>query len=395
MFRYAIEINNNLQAELQAAAEPPPAANEEASAASGTSSDADAAAETAANADTAIKLLGVAADLPYGNELLASKRLCRMLRNGVVAVLGPNAPPTALHTLNICDAKEIPYVDYRSDADTRPPVINMQPHPDAMAQLFVDLIVAWDWQGFTILYESAPWLPRVAELLKLNDPKEYTITARHINAGLTDANYRSVLRRVRLASDTQILVHCSIDVLPEVLKQAQQVGLMTDAHQFIVTTPDMHTIDLEPYQYSGVNITGVRMVNPENPLVVQVTGFIADALRQAAESKSEAEGGGGEGGGGAGGEGGGGEGGGDNEDEEGEDGEGDGTEDAAMAEVPPGLTAEQMRTQTALIFDSVLLLTEALKQLNAEQILPKKLNCNNMESWEHGNSITNFMRNVS
>lgn len=60
-----------------------------------------------------------------------------------------------------------------------------------------------------------------------------------------------------------------------------------------------------------------------------------------------------------------------------------------------GLTAEKMRSQTALVFDGVKLLTEAFKQLDVGQLRPKKLNCNNFETWENGNSITNFMRNVS
>lgn len=54
-----------------------------------------------------------------------------------------------------------------------------------------------------------------------------------------------------------------------------------------------------------------------------------------------------------------------------------------------------MRVQSALIFDGVLLLAEAFKQLDMEQLRPKKLNCNNHTAWENGNSITNFMRNVS
>lgn len=56
--------------------------------------------------------------------------------------------------MNICDAKEIPYIDVKWDSDTKPPVINMHPHPDAVAQIFVDIIKAWDWKGFTIIYES-------------------------------------------------------------------------------------------------------------------------------------------------------------------------------------------------------------------------------------------------
>ena len=30
---------------------------------------------------------------------------------------------------------------------------------------------------------------------------------------------------------------------------------------------DLHTIDLEPYQYGGTNITGLRMVDPKNDIV--------------------------------------------------------------------------------------------------------------------------------
>lgn len=158
-------------------------------------------------------------------------------KNGVTAVFGPTAPMVSVHCMNVCDAKDIPYVDFRWDADTRAPVINMQPHPDALAALLVDLISAFGWDGFTIIYETgkqlyrtcssfqenifciAPWLPRVAELLKLYDPKEYTVTVRRLISGLTDNNYRAVLRRVKLSEDLHIIIDCSTDALPEVLKQ--------------------------------------------------------------------------------------------------------------------------------------------------------------------------------
>lgn len=127
----------------------------------------------------------------------------------------------------------------------------------------------------TLCLFEAPYLPRMSELLKLYDPKEYTVTIRRIDLGLAN-NYRSVLRRVKLSEDVHIVLDCSIEALPEVLKQAQQVGLMTDYHQFIITNMDMHTIDLEPYQYSGTNITGIRLVDPESPLVEELTKYIAE-----------------------------------------------------------------------------------------------------------------------
>lgn len=102
----------------------------------------------------AVRLSSHTATIGFGNEFQASRRLCKFLRKGVSAVFGPLSASASSHCTNICDAKEIPYVDFRWDADTKPPVINMLPHPDAMANLFVELVRSFQWKGFTILYES-------------------------------------------------------------------------------------------------------------------------------------------------------------------------------------------------------------------------------------------------
>lgn len=75
-------------------------------------------------------------------------------RGGVAVVFGPFSTLSARHAINICDYKEIPYIDTRWDVHTKPPVINMHPHPHVIADLVADLVKAWEWQGFTILYES-------------------------------------------------------------------------------------------------------------------------------------------------------------------------------------------------------------------------------------------------
>lgn len=57
--------------------------------------------------------------------------------------------------------------------------------------------------------------------------------------------------------DNNILLDCSIDILEDVLTQAQQVGIMTEQYKFIITNLDLGTVNLEPFQYGGTNITGV------------------------------------------------------------------------------------------------------------------------------------------
>lgn len=86
-----------------------------------------------------------------------------------------------------------------------------------------------------------------------------------------------MLRRVKLSAEKCIIIECSIDILGEVLKQAQQVGLMTDQHQIILTNFDSHTIDLEPYQYSGTTITTLRLIDPEHQILKEMAEFLEEA----------------------------------------------------------------------------------------------------------------------
>lgn len=186
----------------------------------------------------------------------------------------------------------------------------------------------------------------LSDLLKLYDPKGHTITVRQLDLGLQD-NYRAVLRRIKVSEEKNIILHCSATILPEVLKQAQQVGIITDQHQFIITSPDLHTLDLEPYQYSGTNITGIRLIDPEDPRLVQVT----DLWKRLHEEQG--------------------------------------------LELPESLLPSNIRTEVALTFDSVLIFADALNQLHGnKQLSPVPLNCDDGDTWISGYSIINYMKTV-
>ncbi|GAB0095911.1 Ionotropic glutamate receptor [Sergentomyia squamirostris] len=280
------------------------------------------------------------------NEFIVSKKLCRSLRTGIAGIIGPQSPQSSVHVHSICDAKEMPHIQTRWDHFTTTPyALSVHPDPHTLAQVFVDMVKAWGWKEFTILYENAAHLPRLSDLLKLYDPKGYTITVRQLDLGLQNNNYRSVLRRVKLGQDVHIVLDCSVKILPEVLKQAQQVGLMTDYHQFIITTLDLHTIDLEPYQYSSTNITGIRLYDPEDLRVQQITEYWRYQHRTLGQ------------------------------------------------ELSPGLQAHNLSTETVLVFDSVIMYAEALNQLKGTRHLrPIPLNCDDNLTWSSGSSIMNFIK---
>lgn len=100
----------------------------------------------------------VAKRIEYGNPFEASQNLCKMMKNGVSGIVhGPMSPDSAIHVENICDSKEMPLLETRYDPYTKQPVVNLHPHPETMAKMFLEFVDAWDWDSFTIIYESAPW----------------------------------------------------------------------------------------------------------------------------------------------------------------------------------------------------------------------------------------------
>ena len=45
---------------------------------------------------------------------------------------------------------------------------------------------------------------------------------------------------------------------------------MTSYYEYLITSLDLHSIDLEDFKYGGTNITAFRLVDPHNPEVINV-----------------------------------------------------------------------------------------------------------------------------
>lgn len=144
------------------------------------------------------------------------------MKVGVAAVFGPDTETSSRHVGNICDAKEVPYIETRFTHEPTGQLVNLYPTQESLAQIAVGLVKTFEWSSFTIMYETASWLPRVSDLLKLYDSKGSTVTVRQIDLGLMSRNrknFRAVLRRIKQAEDTRIVLECSIDSLNDILLQ--------------------------------------------------------------------------------------------------------------------------------------------------------------------------------
>lgn len=66
------------------------------------------------------------------------------------------------------------------------------------------------------------------------------------------------------------MVDCQYHNIRTVLKQAQAVGMMTSYYDYLITSLDLHSLDLEDFKHGGTNITAFRLVDPHNPEVKSV-----------------------------------------------------------------------------------------------------------------------------
>lgn len=201
----------------------------------------------------------------------------------------------------------------------------------------------------------------MVEYILNNYHKPKTITLRQLDI-TANGNYRAQLRRVKNSGDNNILICSSIEALPEILKQAQQVGLLSSEHRIIITSLDMHTIDLEPFQYSGTNITGFRLVSPDDPFVKETTNFVGTShLKNSSNRRTSGR------------------------------NQQDSDDEENVEEIPEGLTAEKIQLHTALTFDAVLLFYKVL--LNHQDMEIERIYCKDHESrFVNGTSIFNSMK---
>ncbi|KAK4883093.1 hypothetical protein RN001_006412 [Aquatica leii] len=280
------------------------------------------------------------------NTLSTSHTVCSMLEEGLVGIIGPTSSFAAPYIKSICDAKDVPLIEIHWDPGQRKNdfLVNIHPAPSELSRSFVDLIRIWEWGSFTIIYENDDSLIKIGNLLEIyNNYTQYTVSLRQLNL---NGDHRRLFMEMKQSGDKHYVIDCSINNLSDVLQQAQQVGIMTDEYYFFITSLDMSTIDLTPYQYSGATITGIRIINPEDSRVIEISQRLQQ-LRSNNGLKPEAF---------------------------------------------NHLAAWKLHTQSALIIDAVYLLYETLIELRITKLDTKPLFCNTTESWGKGSSTINYMK---
>ncbi|XP_035214142.1 glutamate receptor ionotropic, kainate 2-like isoform X2 [Stegodyphus dumicola] len=227
------------------------------------------------------------------NSFEVSKKVCKLLSFGMAGIFGPQSPASAAHVQSITDALEVPHIetrwDYRHKRDHLS--INLYPPPSLLNQAYIDIVKKWGWQSFIIIYEENEGIIRVQDFLKQSPSNNWKI---QVHKFLPEQPYRNLFRQIRASfakwpdKDICILLDVSKKQLFNVLKQAQQVEMMTVRNKYILTSLDLHTLDLEDFQYSRANITGFKIVNTESEVYEALLYETKDRMRSVGISNLKA-----------------------------------------------------------------------------------------------------------
>ena len=143
---------------------------------------------------------------------------------------------------------------------------SVHPHPAVLSQAAADFIRKVGWRSLVILYEAEEGLVRLQEVIKM--AKTFSgikVTLRQLDSDSTD--YRPLLKEIKKSEETRIVLDCDFSKIEMILQQANEIELMTDYHNYLITSLDLDKVNIDPYTYMNVNITGFRMVNPDTNIV--------------------------------------------------------------------------------------------------------------------------------
>uniref|UniRef100_A0AAQ6IHV7 Glutamate receptor n=1 Tax=Anabas testudineus TaxID=64144 RepID=A0AAQ6IHV7_ANATE len=185
----------------------------------------------------------------------ASRKACDQLSLGVVAIFGPSHSSSSNAVQSICNALEVPHIQVRwkhHPMDNRDTFYaNLYPDYSSLSYAILDLVQFLKWKTATVVYDDSTGEVQRIKLQEL-------IMA------------PPLLKEMKRSREFRIIFDCSHHMAAQILKQAQTMGMMTEYYHYIFTTLDLMAIDLEPYRFCGVNMTGFRILNVDNPQVASI-----------------------------------------------------------------------------------------------------------------------------
>uniref|UniRef100_A0A3Q2W1K6 Glutamate ionotropic receptor kainate type subunit 2 n=1 Tax=Haplochromis burtoni TaxID=8153 RepID=A0A3Q2W1K6_HAPBU len=276
----------------------------------------------------------------------ASRKACDQLSLGVAAIFGPSHSSSANAVQSICNALGVPHIQtkWKHQVSDNRDVFYVSLYPDfsSLSRAILDLVHFFKWKTVTVVYDDSTGLIRLQELIKAPSRYNIRLKIRQLPAETKDA--KPLLKEMKRGKEFHIIFDCGHEMAAGILKQALAMGMMTEYYHYIFTTLDLFALDVEPYRYSGVNMTGFRILNTENSQVASIIEKWSMERLQAPPKPDS------------------------------------------------GLLDGFMTTDAALMYDAVHVVAVAVQQ--SQQITVSSLQCNRHKPWRFGNRFMALIKEV-
>ncbi|XP_061316208.1 glutamate receptor ionotropic, kainate 2 isoform X4 [Pezoporus flaviventris] len=276
----------------------------------------------------------------------ASKKACDQLSLGVAAIFGPSHSSSANAVQSICNALGVPHIQTRwkhQVSDNKDSFyVSLYPDFSSLSRAILDLVQFFKWKTVTVVYDDSTGLIRLQELIKAPSRYNLRLKIRQLPADTKDA--KPLLKEMKRGREFHVIFDCSHEMAAGILKQALAMGMMTEYYHYIFTTLDLFALDVEPYRYSGVNMTGFRILNTEN---TQVSSIIEKWSMERLQAPPKPD---------------------------------------------SGLLDGFMTTDAALMYDAVHVVSVAVQQF--PQMTVSSLQCNRHKPWRFGTRFMSLIKEV-
>ncbi|XP_064489391.1 glutamate receptor ionotropic, kainate 2-like [Ornithodoros turicata] len=280
------------------------------------------------------------------DSFTASKAMCSFFKQRVSAIIGPTSTAVLNYAKSACTNFNVPHIQttWEATSNRNPYTLNVYPDPEVLSRAFLDIIKNKHWKSFTLLYEHQDDLILLRHVLNYKLSKKPVVRIAQVNPKLS---FRKMLKDIGSKKEFNIVLSIRAERLPQLIREALDVDMMTYYHNYIITSLDIYTLNLTEFKGVQANITALTLLNPERPEVMNV-------LR---DWKI-------------------------------------GTE---LWGVGTHATAPMhLDTATALMYDAVNLLANGLHNTNRLQALDvHSLNCEHPKPWRHGSALLDSMKMIT
>ncbi|KAH8376031.1 hypothetical protein KR093_005603, partial [Drosophila rubida] len=191
----------------------------------------------------------------------AVQKVCNLIQIGVQAIFSPSNSAMATHINSICEDLDIP--DIGISRSTRDFSINVHPSQQYVNYAFIDVIRYLNWTKFGILYEKDHGI------ITLNQISRSLRAELHIRQ-VSPNSYFSVLNEFKNKEIHNIIIDTNSAHIAILLKNILQQQMNEYKYQYLFTSFDLETFDLEDFKYNFVNITSFRLVDMGDVAVKEI-----------------------------------------------------------------------------------------------------------------------------